>query len=102
MGGMLKMNDKKELPSLDELDAKIKKAKSQKRTDSGSHKQLSSTRVSVELFSGVLVGAGLGYYIDKWLDTLPVFMIILFFFGVAAGALNIYKLTTRNIDEDDN
>ena len=96
------MNDKKDLPSLEELDAKIKKVKSQKEPKSGSQQQLSPTRVSLELFSGVLVGTGLGYYIDKWLDTLPVFMIILFFFGVAAGALNIYKLTTRQTNEDDN
>jgi len=33
-----------------------------------------------------------GYHLDKWLDTTPIFFIIFFFLGVAAGALNIYKL----------
>lgn len=52
------------------------------------------TRISIELFSGVLVGSALGYYLDQWLGTLPIFFIVCFFFGVAGGALNIYKLTT--------
>ena len=52
-------------------------------------------RISVELFAGVLVGCTLGYYLDQWLDTKPVFFIICFFFGVAGSGLNIYKVARK-------
>ena len=94
------MAEDKDLPSLEELDKKIKKAQHDLDGDPGENKPVvNPTRVSLELFSGVFVGSALGYFIDKWLGTMPIFLIILFFFGVAAGALNIYKLT-KNFDED--
>ena len=95
------MIDDKNLPSLEDLDANIKRAK---KTDSDSEGEsnsaLNPTRVSLELFSGVVVGTAMGFYLDKWLDTSPIFLIILFFFGVAAGALNIYKLLSKSESSD--
>lgn len=96
------MEDKKDkLSSLEELDEKIKKAKGVAEESDKPRKQqvLNPTRVSLELFSGVVVGAALGYYVDKWLGTSPIFLIILFFFGVAGGAMNIYKLISQQDDE---
>ncbi len=61
---------------------------------------VSSTRVGVELMAGIAVGTVGGYYLDRWLDTLPIFFILGFVFGVAAGGLNIYKLATREQKED--
>lgn len=48
-------------------------------------------RVGTELVSGVLVGAALGYFLDKLLGTQPIFLIILLFLGGAAGFLNVYR-----------
>lgn len=48
-------------------------------------------RASTDLVAGVVVGGFLGYWLDKWLDTKPLFMIVMFFLGFAAGFLNIYR-----------
>ncbi|GFZ84855.1 ATP synthase protein I [Elstera cyanobacteriorum] len=48
-------------------------------------------RVGVDLVSGVLVGAGLGYGIDIWFGTKPWGLIVCFMMGAAAGFLNVYR-----------
>ena len=43
----------------------------------------------------VTIGAGvfIGLVLDGWLDTKPLFLIIFLLGGVAAGFMNIYRLT---------
>ena len=48
-------------------------------------------RIGTELISGVIVGAGLGYVLDKIFDTQPLLLIIFLFLGGAAGFLNVYR-----------
>jgi ATP synthase protein I len=48
-------------------------------------------RIGLELVVAILVGTGLGWAIDRWLGTRPWGMIILFFLGVAAGMLNVWR-----------
>ena len=51
-------------------------------------------RVATELVAGIAVGTFLGWLIDRWLETTPVFMLILFFLGAAGGFMNIWRLLT--------
>lgn len=51
-------------------------------------------RAATDLVSGLIVGGFLGYMLDRWLDTKPWFMIIMFFIGFIAGFVNIYKWQT--------
>lgn len=53
------------------------------------------TRIGTELVSGVLVGAGLGYILDKVFDTAPVLLVSFLIFGGAAGFLNVYRFVKR-------
>jgi ATP synthase protein I len=48
-------------------------------------------RLSTELVAGVLVGAGLGWLIDRWLGTSPLGLIVLLLLGFAAGVLNVMR-----------
>lgn len=48
-------------------------------------------RLSSELVAGVLVGAGLGWLIDKGLGTLPWGMFLFAMLGFAAGVLNVMR-----------
>lgn len=48
-------------------------------------------RIGIELVVAVGVATGLGWAIDHWLGTRPWGMIALFFLGVAAGMLNVYR-----------
>lgn len=51
-------------------------------------------RIGIELVVAVAVATGLGWAIDRWLGTRPWGMIVLFFLGVAAGMLNVYRAVT--------
>ena len=48
-------------------------------------------RVAAEFASGVLVGAGLGWLIDRVFGTSPWGMIVLLLLGFAAGVLNVLR-----------
>ena len=48
-------------------------------------------KISTELVAAVLVGSTLGFILDNWFDTKPLFIICFFFIGVAAGILNVIK-----------
>ncbi|HXQ84445.1 MAG TPA: AtpZ/AtpI family protein [Xanthobacteraceae bacterium] len=48
-------------------------------------------RLSSELVAGVVVGAGLGWLIDRWLGISPWGLIIFVLLGFAAGVLNVMR-----------
>jgi ATP synthase protein I len=48
-------------------------------------------RLSSELVGGVLVGAGLGWLIDRWLGISPWGFIVFLLLGFAAGVLNVMR-----------
>lgn len=48
-------------------------------------------RIGTELVSGVLVGAVLGYFLDRLFHTAPLLLIIFLFLGGIAGFLNVYR-----------
>jgi ATP synthase protein I len=51
-------------------------------------------RVGIELVGAIVVAVFIGCAIDRWLGTRPWGMVVLFFLGVAAGMLNVYRAVT--------
>ena len=51
-------------------------------------------RVATELVAGVVVGALIGWALDRWLDTSPLFLLVMFFMGAIAGMLNVWRVFT--------
>src|SRR5438128_2074041 len=51
-------------------------------------------RIGVEFVVAVVVATGLGWALDRWLGTRPWGTIILFFLGVGAGMLSVYRAVT--------
>ncbi len=49
-------------------------------------------RVGVELVSALVVAVGLGWLLDRWLHTLPLFLILSVLLGGAAGVANVWRL----------
>ena len=48
-------------------------------------------RLSTELVAGVLVGAFIGWALDKWLGSSPWGMIVFLLLGFAAGVVNVMR-----------
>ena len=62
-------------------------------------------RLSTELVAGVLVGAAVGWVIDRWLGISPWGMIVFLLLGFAAGVLNVMRaagvVPTKTLDPPD-
>ena len=52
------------------------------------------SRIATELLTGLIIGAGIGWSIDKWFNTNPWFLILFFLLGGAAGILNLWRVVT--------
>jgi len=48
-------------------------------------------RIGIEFVVAIVVATGLGWAIDRWFGTRPWGMIVLFFLGVGAGMVNVYR-----------
>ena len=49
-------------------------------------------RVGVELLSALVVGLGIGWALDRWLRTTPLFLVVGVLLGGAAGVANVWRL----------
>jgi|SRR5689334_6042299 len=55
----------------------------------------SGLQVGIELLAGLIGGVLLGYALDHWFGTRPLFMIVFFFLGAAAGMMNAWRSLRR-------
>jgi ATP synthase protein I len=86
---------------LDNLEAKIAQFKSGKASEAKqeSDKLKDAENVNNGIRAGaelvVTIGAGvlIGYGLDSWLGTKPIFLIVFLLAGVFAGFFNIYRIT---------
>ena len=49
-------------------------------------------RVGVELASALAVAVAIGWVLDRWLHTKPLFLIVFVLLGGAAGVLNVWRM----------
>lgn len=76
---------------LQNLDEALKNSKSLEEKQAKNADSHQAAKVISELFSGIIVGLFLGYQLDKYLETIPLFMIILTILGLIGAFWNIYK-----------
>lgn len=48
-------------------------------------------RFATELVVAVVLGAGVGWLLDRWLGTRPIFLVVLVLLGAAAGIRNVMR-----------
>ncbi|HEY0113098.1 MAG TPA: AtpZ/AtpI family protein [Allosphingosinicella sp.] len=86
------------------LEERLQQARTEEAARTGSdrkpadaNEQLGS-RVLSYLIGGLGGGAVIGWVLDTWLDTLPLFLLLLMFLGTAAGFRNIYRISSKRPD----
>ncbi len=93
------MADKRPPKALDDLDARLRAAQSrhkgQTATSEGATRGSALSlafRIGVELVAALMVGVGIGYFLDLWLGTKPWLMLVFFILGSAAGIMNVFRV----------
>lgn len=64
----------------------------QKKIDPGTMKAIGvAWTLPFELIAPTIVGGGIGYLLDRWLHTAPLFLLIIGFVGFGVGLWNMIK-----------
>jgi len=69
---------------------KSSKARGGKKLDESSAYGV-ATRLVAELVSGLVIGGGIGWLLDRWLGTKPWMMVVFFLLGAGAGLSNVVR-----------
>lgn len=83
---------------LDELDKRLDVATGRKRSGPSAEELRRrggalgrAMRLATELVAGVFGGGLIGWLLDRWLGTLPLFLVVFLLLGIAAGLLNAVR-----------
>ena len=66
---------------------------------SGMMKYMKYSTIGIELSLSIIVGGGIGYWLDSWLGTEPWMLIFWLMCGTIAGFRSLYKATKRIMKE---
>jgi len=90
--------EKKKLQAINDRIEKMKDKHQKESLDGASVSDISlAFQIPIELISGVLVGAGIGYILDKLFDFKPLFLVTFIILGGIAGIVNV----ARSVKEAD-
>jgi len=93
------MSDDKPPPSLEELDSRLKKIQEERQRPEGlgmpPTRTGQSLHLGIEMAATLAVGGGIGWFLDRWLDTSPWLLIIFLFLGIGAGLSNAFRLARK-------
>ena len=97
------MSNPNKPPSLDDLSARINKARHEQGLDAEEKPEDApptsgvglAWRVSIELVTAIVVCTGIGWSLDYWFETTPWIMLVMFVLGAAAGINNVVKVANK-------
>ena len=106
-GDDLAEDDEKSKQRLDDLKASLEKVDNRTGGTLNSRKPVSGSRQSIgralrlgtELVAGVAIGGLIGFWLDRLAGTKPIWFIVFFLLGIAAGFLNVFR-TARQIQQE--
>lgn len=85
---MSEPDDRSDQARLDALEERLARARgTEEKPHTEEHYSQASLawRMVIELVAGLMIGFGIGYGIDRLFGTLPIFLVIFVFLGLAAG-----------------
>ena len=61
------------------------------------------TQLGLTMAGSIFFCLFIGFYLDKWLNTKPIFIIIFIILGVAGGGYTVYRqvMEAMSLDEED-
>ena len=78
-----------------QLEARIRKAQEgqapKPRADEHYSQANLAWRMVIELVAGLMIGLGIGYGLDRLFGTLPIFLVLFVFLGLAAGVKTMLR-----------
>jgi ATP synthase protein I len=91
-------------PRLEKIKAELKAKKDENSAKDKIHSDKESDtesmsvglRAGAELITSIAAGGFIGYWLDLWLETKPLFLIAMLILGVITGFVNVWR-TTQNI-----
>ena len=90
-------------PKLKDLDLKLKNLRDKKGESKSNNQTLKSAHVGwrmvLEWVIGILIGVVIGFCMDSFFNTSPIFLIVRIFFGFAAGVKTMIK-TSKEINKN--
>lgn len=57
-------------------------------------------RVGTEIVASTVIALTIGYLLDQWLHTRPLFLVIFAFFGLVAGLINLYHIMVIDVQKE--
>ena len=89
---------------MSELDARIRALKATQDDDEPHVEEHYSQahlgwRMVIELVTGLLIGVGMGYGLDRLFGTLPIFLVLMTLLGLAAG-INVMMRTAKEFQQE--
>ncbi len=79
---------------IDNLDKEIENFSTSKTKTK--NEALKAERVLAELIAGLIFGIFIGFHLDDYFNTKPLFLIVLIILGLAGSFYNIYKQVSKN------
>jgi len=99
------VGDDKENPKQETFEQRLNRAQQKAQSAPEDEKSDGASniafRMGVDLVAGTGVGAFMGFWVDKWFDTKPLFFIVLFILGFVAGLRNVFVAADRMQAESD-
>ncbi len=94
------MSDHQPPPDIEDFNARLKAAqneRTEKEVAAVDRRQASKgagigMRIGIELLAAVLVGGAIGLFIDRWLNTSPIFLLAFVVLGFAAGVMDVLRI----------
>ena len=94
------MSDNTPQEELEDLDSRLYRAREKSRANKEPGSSIGkeeltgysmAIRIGTEMVAALIVGVGIGYFLDYWLETKPWFLVVFFFLGAGAGVVNVYR-----------